>query len=169
MMQEDLAQTTAWVRLAQDVDLPEIRSLMAPHIDAGLLRPRRLVASEFLVSLDPCGLEEEGSALLGTVGLAPWTPKVLELGSLVSRRRGQGSLLVLAALDRARVLGAARVVCLTGAPGFFSRLGFAPVGTGVPPHKQCAQGDAAVSWKAARCALCPDADSCTQTLMEVWL
>ena len=129
---------------------------MSPHLATGVLRPRPLLPEDFLVSQRGC------------VALSWWAGGAMELGSLVSCQPGHGRALVQAALGRARALGAQRVLCLTGAPGFFSRMGFQAVGDGAPPHQQ-PRPCAAVAWKAARCRLCPDAAACTQVLMEVWL
>lgn len=144
------------VRPANPADLPSISAWMAPHLASGVLRARPVVTDDFLVSQSGC------------VALSWWAGGAIELGSLVSSQAGHGRALVQAALQRARALGAERVVCLTGTPGFFSRLGFEAVGDGAPPHRQ-ARPCAALAWKAARCRLCPDASACTQVLMEVWL
>lgn len=144
------------VRPAAVADLPCIQAWMTPHLATGVLRARPLVPADFLVSQSGC------------VALSWWAGCAMELGSLVSAQPGHGRALVAAALDRARALGAQRVLCLTGTPGFFERLGFLEVGDGRPPHQQ-AKSCAAVAWKASRCRRCPDAAACTQVLMEVWL
>lgn len=142
------------VRPAAELDLPRIAAWMAPHLATGVLRPRALRAEDFLVSQRGC------------VALSAWSATDLELGSLVSAQPGHGRALVEAALAKAWEMGAERVLCLTGAPGFFERLGFVRVGSGQPPHRQ-PNPCGGVAWKAARCALCPDAGHCTQVLMEV--
>lgn len=142
------------MRPAQAQDLPRISAWMAPHLDSGVLRPRALRAEEFLLSQHGC------------VALSAWSTSDLELGSLVSAQPGHGRALVNAALAKAWAQGAQRVLCLTGAPGFFERLGFVRVGSGAPPHRQ-SNPCGGVAWKAARCVLCPDAAHCTQVLMEV--
>jgi N-acetylglutamate synthase-like GNAT family acetyltransferase len=144
------------VRPAQRVDLVRIRSWMAPHLRSGVLRARPLRPGDFLVSQHGC------------VALSEWAAGGMELGSLVSAQPGHGRALVAAALERARAQGAERVLCLTGAPGFFERMGFVRVADGRPPHQQ-AKPCAAVAWKAERCRLCPDAAACTHVWREVWL
>ena len=144
------------VRSAHPQDLERISAWMSPHLATGVLRARPLVHQDFLVSQRGC------------VALSWWADQAMELGSLVSCEPGHGRALVQAALVRARALGAQRVLCLTGAPAFFTRMGFVAVGDGSPPHRQT-RPCAAVAWKASRCRLCPDAMSCTQVLMEVKL
>ena len=144
------------VRPATASDLPRIQAWMAPHLTTGVLRARPLVSRDFLVSQQGC------------VALDWWADGAMELGSLVSAQPGHGRALVAAALARASELGGQRVLCLTGAPGFFERLGFVRVANGRPPHLQV-KPCPAVAWQAARCRRCPDAAACTQVLMEVWL
>ena len=144
------------VRPATASDLPRIQAWMAPHLTSGVLRARPLVSRDFLVSQQGC------------VALDWWADGAMELGSLVSAQPGHGRALVAAALARASELGGQRVLCLTGAPGFFERLGFVRVANGRPPHLQV-KPCPAVAWKAERCRRCPDAAACTQVLMEVWL
>lgn len=154
----------AAIRPATPADLPAIEALMAPHLESGALLPRHLRAEELLVAALPEG------TLVGCVGLAPWTERVVELGSLVSAQPGLGRRLVAAALGEAAARGHQSVVALSGLPGFFLRCGFqaeaiAPwaLARGLHPGRRAT---ADLRAKAGRCAACPRLAGCQQTLFR---
>lgn len=128
------------IRRARPVDVPVIEALLAPEVQRGTVLPRPVDPDAFLVGRSACA------------ALIPWTPEVVELGSVVSARRGMGTLVVEAACAEAAARGFKRVVVLTGLVDWFARRGF--------QRTQALQSE-----KAAHCAGCPRADGCTQTLM----
>ncbi|MEL6341915.1 MAG: GNAT family N-acetyltransferase [Myxococcota bacterium] len=154
------------IRSATRADMGVIESLMAPEIAAGrLLTPSRAPDAQFVAEID--------GDVVGAVALTPWSAEVVELGSLVSGRRGYGigSALVGRAVEEA----AHRygwMVALTSIPGFFTRAGF-------QPHHETpwrwARGDflrvpdgnlgKGMLYKSSGCAGCPRLRYCAQTLM----
>jgi amino-acid N-acetyltransferase len=156
------------VRDALPEDLGPISDLMSPAIAAGLVLPRNLRPEELQVAVDRTG------AVVGVVGLAPWSNEVVELGSLVSNRRGAGRLLVAAALEEAARRGFRTVVCLTGIPEFFEKVGFSLVperpwalarGCATLRSPELPELAPAVAAKSNRCAACPRLAGCSQTLL----
>ncbi len=162
------------IRVARSGDLPRIDALMAPHVASGVLLPRSGGVERFLVAV-------EGRRVVGAVALSPWSSEVVELGSLVVDRPGTGlgARLVEAAVLRAREAGYREVVALTGTPGFFLRCGWlrsedapwararAPGVAGPERHNPAL--DAALSWKAGRCAGCARLGACRQVLLTLAL
>ena len=158
------------VRAATRSDTEAITAMLAPEVAAGTVLPRVVHPADFLVA-------EQGGILVGAVALTPWTDDVVELGSLVSRRRGLGvgRRLVEAVFERAGLDGFRSVVALTSIDGWFQQLGF--VSHARAPWEQASAGprlvshpeshlDAAVCWKArAVCAGCARLASCRQRLM----
>lgn len=155
------------IRAAVSGDRVRIESLMAPEIAAGTLLPRVVDTSDFLVA-------ELRGEIVGVVGLKPWAAGVVELGSLVSARRGLGlgSALVEAAMIEAGARGYHTVVALTGIDEFFARQGFRALGAAPwaiargcasMPHSPAV--DAAIHHKARICAACPRLAACSQSLL----
>lgn len=155
------------IRPALSSDVGAIAALLDPEIARGTVLPRAVVAEDFLVA-------EERGALLGVVALTPWVGEVVELGALVvgPQGRGIGAMLVEAAMARAADRGFGTVVALTGAPGFFERVGFSPravapwaLARGLRRRPDPGIGPAVV-YKAARCAACPRLGTCNQVLLS---
>ena len=108
------------LRAATPDDLPAIRALM--HGER--VNPFGIDWRNFVVAADRAGLA-------GCVQLRPARPAGLELGTLIVRpdlrRRGLGTRLVAAALERAGPL-AVFAVTATSSAGFLGRFGFRTVG-----------------------------------------
>ena len=155
------------IRAAVSADRVRIEALMAPEVESGTLLPRVVDTDDFLVA-------ELRGEIVGAVGLKAWAAGVVELGSLVSARRGLGlgGALVEAAMAEAGARGYHTVVALTGIDEFFARQGFRALGAapwaiarGCASIPQSPSMDAALRHKARICAACPRLGACAQSLL----
>ena len=127
------------IRLADKADVPLIEALLAPELARGNVLPRPMSPGNFLVGDAACA------------SLTPWSREVVELGSVVSRRPGMGSLVVEAACTEACARGFSDVVVLTSLVEWFAQRGFEPTDM--------------VQLRQVHCASCPLRPGCTQVLM----
>jgi len=117
------------LRVATPADADAVHALIAAHLDEGRLLPRTRTeiaghASRFVVI-------ERARALVGCAELAPLSPSVAEIRSLVvdAGARGQGvaSRMVRELTRRARYDGFDRLCAFAHDPAFFVRAGFSIV------------------------------------------
>ena len=118
--------------------MPAIRDLVAPYANERILLAKELVGyyeavQEFVVAQGTDG------RLIGCGALHVMWSDLAEVRTLAVdpawRHRGVGHALLVALLDRARVLGLRRVFCLTFEVDFFARHGFSTLeGQAVAPE-----------------------------------
>lgn len=144
------------LRTGVPADARRLHALIAAEHAAGHVLPRSLAevtqhAGRFVVAV-------RGRAIVGGAELAPLSPQVAEVRSLVvapsARSLGVGSMLVEELRTRARRDGFDTLSAFTHAPGYFMPMGFSIV-----PHLW-------VSEKVyTDCVTCPQFHSCGQYAM----
>jgi len=121
------------LRPAVTADAPALHALIAAHLDEGKLLPRTLDeltahAPRFVVAVEPTAT---GDRIVGCAELAPLSPSVAEVRSLVVkddvRRLGLGEQMVAALAARARNEDYQRLCAFAHEPAFFVRRGFSIV------------------------------------------
>jgi amino-acid N-acetyltransferase len=121
------------IRPAVVADAPALHALIAAHLEEGHLLPRALDelavhAPRFVVALDT---SSSGDRVVGCAELAPLSPAVAEVRSLVvsreARRHGLGVRMVEDLAARAGREGYARLCAFAHDPAFFVRRGFSIV------------------------------------------
>lgn len=121
------------IRPAVVADAPALHALIAAHLEEGRLLPRALDelaihAPRFVVAVDSAS---SGERIVGCAELAPLSPAVAEVRSLVvsreARRHGLGVRMVEDLAVRARRSGYARLSAFAHDPAFFVRRGFSIV------------------------------------------
>ena len=128
--------STVTVRSARTTDVVAIRQLVDTYSAERRLLSKDTVAlyedvQEFLVA-------ESDGEVVGCGALHVMWEDLAEVRTMAvdheHRRKGVGSAVLVALLDRARELGVGRVFCLTFETNFFASHGFAPIeGTPVDP------------------------------------
>lgn len=123
------ATPSTTLRAATAADAPALHALIAAHLEEGRLLPRTLAeltdhAHRFVVAL-------QGEKIVGCAELAPLSPAVAEVRSLVvsreARQSGLGHRMVDELGRRARREGFERLSAFAHDPRFFVRLGFSIV------------------------------------------
>jgi amino-acid N-acetyltransferase len=123
------AQPQIVLRAAVSADAAALHALIASHLEEGRLLPRTLDeltihAPRFVVAVD-------GGHIVGCAELAPLSPEVAEVRSLVvsrdARRLGVGNRMVEELAVRARREGYRRLTAFAHDPAFFVRRGFSIV------------------------------------------
>ena len=121
------------LRPAVTADAPALHALIAAHLEEGKLLPRTLDeltahAPRFVVAVEPTAT---GDRIVGCAELAPLSPSVAEVRSLVVkedvRRLGLGEQMVAALAGRARNEDYKRLCAFAHEPAFFVRRGFSIV------------------------------------------
>lgn len=145
------------LRRAETADAPALHALIAAHLEEGKLLPRTLEeltvhAPRFIVAVEPT---RSGDRIVGCAELAPLSPSVAEVRSLVVkedvRRLGLGEQMVAALAARARHDDYRRLCAFAHEPAFFVHRGFSIV-----PHTW-------VPEKIAHdCYACPLFRNCSQ-------
>src|SRR6478609_9224271 len=145
------------LRAAVAADAPALHALIAGHLEEGRLLPRLLDelivhAPRFVIAVEA---GRSGDRIVGCAELAPLSPSVAEVRSLVvskdARRLGLGVRMVEDLAVRARREGYTRLVAFAHDPAFFVRRGFSIV-----PHTW-------VPEKIAHdCTTCPFFRNCGQ-------
>ncbi len=129
------ARTAAAIslRAAVAADAPALHALIAAHLEEGRLLPRSLDeltvhATRFVVAVEATA---DGDRIVGCAELAPLSPTVAEVRSLVVdkdvRRLGLGEQMVEALAARARGEGYDKLCAFAHEPRFFVRRGFSIV------------------------------------------
>jgi amino-acid N-acetyltransferase len=117
----DLRLRPAWAG-----DVESILAVFEDEVRAGRMLPRS--PGEIRAHLADWIVLERGETIIGCVSLVFFTPSLCEIRSLAvlpeQRGNGKGAALVRAALELAREREAAKVLTLTRAVEFFTRLGF---------------------------------------------
>ena len=117
------------IRPAVAADAPALHALIAAHLEEGKLLPRTL--DELAVHAPRFVVAESGDQLVGCAELAPLSPAVAEVRSLVvnrdARRHGLGVQMVEDLAARARKNGFDRLCAFAHDPAFFVRRGFSIV------------------------------------------
>lgn len=138
------AQPQIVLRAAVAADAPALLELIAAHLEEGKLLPRTLDeltvhAPRFVVAVEKrAGLRRgdgaaagPGDRIVGCAELAPLSPNVAEIRSLVvsraARNTGVGNRMVEALAVRARNDGVTRLCAFAHDPAFFVRRGFSIV------------------------------------------
>ena len=121
------------LRPAVTADAPALHALIAAHLEEGKLLPRTLDeltahAPRFVVAVEPTAA---GDRIVGCAELAPLSPSVAEVRSLVVkedvRRLGLGEQMVAALAARARNEDYKRLCAFAHEPAFFVHRGFSIV------------------------------------------
>jgi amino-acid N-acetyltransferase len=127
------AQPKLAMRPATAADAPALHALIAGHLEEGRLLPRELDelvvhAPRFVVAVDTT---PAGDHIVGCAELAPLSPAVAEVRSLVvsrdARRHGLGVQMVEELAARARRDGYEKLCAFAHDPAFFVRRGFSIV------------------------------------------
>ena len=117
------------IRPATAGDAPALHALIAAHLEEGKLLPRTL--DELAVHAPRFVVAESGGQIVGCAELAPLSPTVAEVRSLVvnrdARRHGLGVQMVEDLGARARREGFDRMCAFAHDPAFFVRRGFSIV------------------------------------------
>ena len=138
------AQPQIVLRAAVAADAPALLELIAAHLEEGRLLPRTLDeltvhAPRFVVAVEqPAEIRRgdnasagRGDRIVGCAELAPLSPNVAEIRSLVvsraARNTGVGNRMVEALAVRARYEGFTRLCAFAHDPAFFVRRGFSIV------------------------------------------
>jgi amino-acid N-acetyltransferase len=121
------------LRAAVADDAPALLELIAAHLEEGRLLPRsldelKIHAPRFVVAVEKMS---DGDRIVGCAELAPLSPTVAEIRSLVvstsARQLGIGNRMVEALATRARNEEFARLCAFAHDPAFFVRRGFSIV------------------------------------------
>ena len=147
------AQPQIVLRAAVSADAPALHALIASHLEEGRLLPRTL--DELTIHAPRFVVAVAGGQIVGCAELAPLSPEVAEVRSLVvsrdARRLGVGVRMVEELAVRARREGYGRLTAFAHDPAFFVRRGFSIV-----PHTW-------VPEKIAHdCSACPLFRNCGQ-------
>jgi len=148
------------VRAARDSDIGPMRAL----IDRYAALDRMLERSDAFLraNLADFVVAEDDGTFLGCGALAELTPDLAELRSLAvapdAGRRGVGTAIVAACVERARERGLRRVFALTLVPEFFTKCGFTLTSLGRLPEKS-----------ASECPVCPKRFACDEHAMLLHL
>jgi amino-acid N-acetyltransferase len=127
------ASPAVTLRAATTADAPALHALVASHLEEGHLLPRAfdelsLHAERFVVAVQA---SPNGDRIVGCAELAPLSPKVAEVRSLVvgreARKLGLGRRMVDELGRRARGEGFDRVCAFAHDPAFFVKQGFSIV------------------------------------------
>ena len=127
------ASPAVTLRAATTADAPALHKLVASHLEEGHLLPRALDelslhAQRFVVAVQA---SPSGDRIVGCAELAPLSPKVAEVRSLVvgreARKLGLGRRMVDELGRRARREGFDRVCAFAHDPAFFVKQGFSIV------------------------------------------
>ena len=144
------------VRPAKVSDAKAIHALIVAYAEQDRMLSRSM--ADIYENLQTFLVADEGNEVVGCCALEVVWADLAEVKSLAvdagRQARGIGRALVTAALHTAGRLGVARVFALTLEPGFFEKLGFAPVSRESLPMKV---------W--SDCARCPKQDECDEVAL----
>jgi amino-acid N-acetyltransferase len=117
------------LRTADASEAAKLHALIAANLAEGHLLPRTL--EELTVHARRFVVATRGRKLVGCAELAPLSPQVAEVRSLVvdepARKHGVGTMLVDELRRRARREGFDKLCAFTHAPGYFMPMGFSIV------------------------------------------
>lgn len=141
------------LRSGRASDAAQMHALIETHLEEGHLLPRKL--DELVVRAPRFVVAVAGDRVMACAELAPLSPRVAEVRSLVvhreARHEGLGHRLVDELERRARIDGFDTLCAFTHRPGYFVRMGFSIV----PHHwvREKIQAD---------CQTCPLFRTCEQ-------
>jgi len=144
-------------------EVPDIKRLMDPFVNEGLILPKSLLSlytsvRDFWVMSD----DKDPANIIGCCALQVSWVDIAEIRTLAVKkekhRNGIGKDLVQACMDEAVQLGLKQLFTLTYVPGFFKRLGFSQVDKSMLPNK---------IW--ADCIHCPHFPDCKETALTYQL
>jgi amino-acid N-acetyltransferase len=148
------------VRPARESDIGPMRALIDRYAAEDRMLERsdaflRANLADFLVA-------DDDGTFLGCGALATLTRDLAEVRSLAvapeAGRRGVGTAIVMACVERARERGLRRVFALTLVPDFFAKCGFTLTSLGRLPEKS-----------ASECPVCPKRFGCDEHAMLLHL
>jgi amino-acid N-acetyltransferase len=148
------------VRPARESDIGPMRALIDRYAAEDRMLERsdaflRANLADFLVA-------DDDGTFLGCGALAALTRDLAEVRSLAvapeAGRRGVGTAIVMACVERARERGLRRVFALTLVPDFFAKCGFTLTSLGRLPEKS-----------ASECPVCPKRFGCDEHAMLLHL
>jgi amino-acid N-acetyltransferase len=148
------------VRPARESDIGPMRALIDRYAAEDRMLERsdaflRANLADFLVA-------DDDGTFLGCGALATLTRDLAEVRSLAvapeAGRRGVGTAIVMACVERARERGLRRVFALTLVPDFFAKCGFSLTSLGRLPEKS-----------ASECPVCPKRFGCDEHAMLLHL
>jgi amino-acid N-acetyltransferase len=148
------------VRPARESDIGPMRALIDRYAAEDRMLERsdaflRANLADFLVA-------DDDGTFLGCGALATLTRDLGEVRSLAvapeAGRRGVGTAIVMACVERARERGLRRVFALTLVPDFFAKCGFSLTSLGRLPEKS-----------ASECPVCPKRFGCDEHAMLLHL
>jgi amino-acid N-acetyltransferase len=148
------------VRPARESDIGPMRALIDRYAAEDRMLERsdaflRANLADFLVA-------DDDGTFLGCGALATLTRDLAEVRSLAvapeAGRRGVGTAIVMACVERARERGLRRVFALTLVPDFFATCGFSLTSLGRLPEKS-----------ASECPVCPKRFGCDEHAMLLHL
>jgi amino-acid N-acetyltransferase len=148
------------VRPARESDIGPMRALIDRYAAEDRMLERsdaflRANLADFLVA-------DDDGTFLGCGALAALTRDLAEVRSLAvapeAGRRGVGTAIVMACVERARERGLRRVFALTLVPDFFAKCGFSLTSLGRLPEKS-----------ASECPVCPKRFGCDEHAMLLHL
>jgi amino-acid N-acetyltransferase len=123
------ARAAVTLRTATPSEAPALHALIAAHLEEGRLLPRAI--PELTVHAPRFVVAVRGRHIVGCAELAPLSPDVAEVRSLVVDRRarslGIGRRMVDELQHQARLAGYSRLVAFTHEPGYFVHMGFSIV------------------------------------------
>lgn len=148
------------IRKARIADAKDIHKLVNAFAARNAMLPRAL--STIYENIRDFYVAEEDNRVVGCCALHVMWGDLGEVKSLAveegTQGKGYGRLLVEACLQDARDLGLPKVFALTYVPGFFEKLGFAPVDKSTLPHK---------IW--SECINCPKFPDCGEEAVTIKL
>ena len=148
------------LRDATGTDAPAIHRLIADHVASDHLLPRSL--DEIACRVSRFVVITSGDVIVGCAELAPLSPYVAEVRSLVvdeaARGLGAGRAILDALVARAVAAGHTRLCAFTHRPAYFIRLGFSLV-----PHLWVREK------VVTDCVSCPLFRACGQHAVELSL
>jgi N-acetylglutamate synthase-like GNAT family acetyltransferase len=137
---------------ATAADVDAIHELIEAHVAEGHLLPR--TRDEIATHARRFILATGGARILGCADVAPLSPAVAEVRSLVisddARGSGIGRRLIDQLIVRAAATGAATLCAFTSAPGFFVQMGFSIVPHTWLPDKIVADCRACARFRSCR-------------------
>jgi amino-acid N-acetyltransferase len=149
-------KTDAAIRRAASEDIDSIHEIISSYSEEGILLSRSL--DDISHNIGNFLVAEIGSVTVGVITFFDYGDHLKEVRSLAVNkhylRRGIGSALLQALIDRLSAANTPRIFVLTYTPAFFERNGFTVLSMDTLPEK---------IWKD--CIYCTKQDNCTETAL----
>ncbi len=147
----------AVIRSATSADIDTIHDIIASYSSEGILLSRSL--DEISSNLENFFVAEIVHATVGVITHFDYGDHLKEVRSLAVNkrylRRGIGSALLLALIEKLKAANTPRIFVLTYTPAFFEKNGFTVINMDTLPEK---------IWKD--CMFCNRQDNCNETALE---